>query len=76
MCGIAGIVGAAGSATGPAPQMRLQAMLDAQRHRGPDGEGTYRSPSGAAILPRSRVAVWPGIRHANHGNRCPVRVPA
>ena len=38
MCGIAGIV-----AEAPAERDRMPAMLEALRHRGPDGEGVYLS---------------------------------
>lgn len=40
MCGIAGIIGNARH-TGPCSMGRLQAMTDALRHRGPDGEGHF-----------------------------------
>jgi asparagine synthase (glutamine-hydrolysing) len=51
MCGIAG-------AFGPlARQARMEAMLDTQRHRGPDGSGIYTSPSGAAVLGHNRLSI-------------------
>src|SRR6202048_4368018 len=40
MCGIAGLMTYDGAAPPPAP---LRAMGEALRHRGPDGDGRYRS---------------------------------
>ena len=51
MCGIAGIVG-------PSPNRdRLRAMVLSQGHRGPDAEGTYRSPCGTALLGHNRLSI-------------------
>ncbi len=56
MCGIAGVVGLDGR---PVPRLaeRLAAMNAAQRHRGPDGDGAWTDPSGAAGLAHVRLAV-------------------
>jgi len=51
MCAIAGIVG---SVTG---ERRLPAMLAAQRHRGPDGTGSFVSPGARAALGHDRLAI-------------------
>jgi asparagine synthase (glutamine-hydrolysing) len=51
MCGIAGVFGPA------ARDVRMDAMLDAQRHRGPDGRGTYTSPSGVAAIGHNRLSI-------------------
>ncbi|HWC65560.1 MAG TPA: asparagine synthase (glutamine-hydrolyzing), partial [Thermoanaerobaculia bacterium] len=51
MCGIAGIVGS------PRAGARLPAILDAQLHRGPDGNGTFVSSSGEAALGHARLAI-------------------
>src|SRR5689334_14727565 len=53
MCGIAGIVGRDGSVAQPA-LARMQAAL---RHRGPDDEGTWRSPANVAAFAHTRLAV-------------------
>jgi asparagine synthase (glutamine-hydrolysing) len=53
MCGIAGIVGK--NATDHEDALRR--MVDAMRHRGPDGEGYYRSPSGTCLLGHRRLAI-------------------
>ena len=53
MCGIAGIVGRDGVVSQPA-LVRMQAAL---RHRGPDDEGLWRSPSNTAALAHTRLAV-------------------
>ncbi|HTT03860.1 MAG TPA: asparagine synthase (glutamine-hydrolyzing) [Steroidobacteraceae bacterium] len=50
MCGIAGIVGAA-----PEARSRIDAMLEALRHRGPDGEG--RVDDGRAVLGHRRLSI-------------------
>ena len=49
MCGIAGIWG---EARGKDPRARLEAMLDAQAHRGPDGRGVVEYDGGAAGMVR------------------------
>ncbi|MCL4793565.1 MAG: asparagine synthase (glutamine-hydrolyzing) [Bryobacteraceae bacterium] len=53
MCGIAGIFGAPKADLGP----RLQAMTQLQRHRGPDDEGVWISPDGAAGLAQTRLSI-------------------
>jgi len=53
MCGIAGIVQ---SSSQPATAI-VQGMADALKHRGPDGEGIWTSPSGKAILGHRRLAI-------------------
>ncbi len=51
MCGIAGVFG-------PGCERRqLAAMVAAQRHRGPDAEGVYMDPSGAAGLGHNRLSI-------------------
>jgi asparagine synthase (glutamine-hydrolysing) len=52
MCGIAGIVG-----RGQATVEVVAAMVDAQRHRGPDAEGLYEDPSGRAVLGHNRLSI-------------------
>jgi asparagine synthase (glutamine-hydrolysing) len=52
MCGIAGLMTHDGAAPPLAP---LQAMLEALRHRGPDGEGRYRS--GGVGMVQTRLAI-------------------
>jgi asparagine synthase (glutamine-hydrolysing) len=51
MCGIAGIFG-----RGWEPA-QLGAMVASQHHRGPDAEGTYLSPDGAAALGHNRLSI-------------------
>lgn len=51
MCGIAGIVGC------PLPEALRQNMLNTLAHRGPDGDGEYRSSDGAAWLGQRRLAI-------------------
>lgn len=52
MCGIAGIV-----AAGHANLAAVRAMNEAQRHRGPDGEGTWVSPDGSVALGHRRLSI-------------------
>ncbi|TFY99668.1 asparagine synthase (glutamine-hydrolyzing) [Ramlibacter rhizophilus] len=52
MCGIAGLLNAAGA---PASRERLQAMAAAIAHRGPDGEGLFTD--GPAGLAHRRLAI-------------------
>src|SRR5689334_24666227 len=52
MCGIAGLMTYDGTAPPPAP---LRAMGDALRHRGPDGDGRYRS--GDVGMVQRRLAI-------------------
>jgi len=51
MCGISGVVGAGCEAS------RLRAMVEAQRHRGPDDEGVFLAPSGRAGLGHNRLSI-------------------
>lgn len=51
MCGIAGIFG-----HGWEPS-QLDAMVASQRHRGPDADGVYLDPSGAAGLGHNRLSI-------------------
>lgn len=53
MCGVAGIVGRG------AGEMRsaVERMLEAMRYRGPDGGGTYVSPSGNCVLGHRRLSI-------------------
>jgi len=57
MCGIAGIIGRLSDSNRGA----LRRMNDALRHRGPDGEGYWESPPGAAgqgvMLAHRRLAI-------------------
>jgi len=53
MCGIAGVIGRPPSDVRPA----LERMQTALRHRGPDDEGSWWSPSCAAALTHTRLAV-------------------
>jgi asparagine synthase (glutamine-hydrolysing) len=50
MCGICGF-------TGPADPELLGRMIDVMRHRGPDGEGSYASPSGLINLGHRRLSI-------------------
>jgi asparagine synthase (glutamine-hydrolysing) len=52
MCGIAGIIG-----TSTANPAAVRAMTDIMAHRGPDGEGIWKSPSGRACLGHRRLAI-------------------
>jgi asparagine synthase (glutamine-hydrolysing) len=54
MCGIAGIVAAKGLF---ARIEAVSAMNEVQRHRGPDGEGTWRSPDGRVALGHRRLSI-------------------
>jgi asparagine synthase (glutamine-hydrolysing) len=56
MCGIAGIV--TPRALGARELSGLSAMRAALRHRGPDGEGEWRSACGAAALAHTRLAIF------------------
>ncbi|MFO0755019.1 MAG: asparagine synthase (glutamine-hydrolyzing) [Byssovorax sp.] len=55
MCGIAGIL--AGKARGAARIEAVRAMNEAQRHRGPDGEGTWLSADGRVAFGHRRLAI-------------------
>ena len=52
MCGIAGLMTYDGAPPPPAP---LRALGDALRHRGPDGDGRYRS--GDVGMVQTRLAI-------------------
>src|SRR5262245_42439186 len=54
MCGIAGLVLARG---GLIERSALTAMLDAIRHRGPDGEGVWIAPEGNVGFGHCRLAI-------------------
>jgi len=56
MCGIAGIFDLEGGAI-PALNDRLAAMNHLIRHRGPDGEGTWRGPSDRVGFVHRRLAI-------------------
>src|SRR5919199_6100743 len=51
MCGIAGIFGPGWT------RGQLRAMVATQRHRGPDADGIYLDPSGAAGLGHTRLSI-------------------
>jgi asparagine synthase (glutamine-hydrolysing) len=53
MCGICGWVDLEGRAATPV----VEAMAEALEHRGPDGRGIWRDPSGTAVLGHRRLAV-------------------
>ncbi len=55
MCGLGGIAGAV--ANGPHLADRLARLLDALRHRGPDGDGTFIDEAAAAGLVHARLAI-------------------
>jgi asparagine synthase (glutamine-hydrolysing) len=46
MCGIAGGLFWGGRVSGPQAETAVRAMVDALRHRGPDGRGLFISPTG------------------------------
>lgn len=52
MCGFVAIAGEAAAAPG-----RVEAGLRAVRHRGPDGQGTWRAADGRAALGHARLAI-------------------
>jgi asparagine synthase (glutamine-hydrolysing) len=54
MCGIGGILDETGGATSP---HTLAAMAASLAHRGPDGQGVWRSPEGRLGLVSTRLAV-------------------
>lgn len=72
MCGIAGIMSIDGA---PPSDAALKALTDALRHRGPDGEGEYRS--GGVGFVQTRLAIidletgdQPLYAEMAGGNRC------
>jgi asparagine synthase (glutamine-hydrolysing) len=52
MCGIAGVISANGKASGS-----MEQMVAAINHRGPEGEGFYRDPSGQALFGHKRLCI-------------------
>src|SRR5262245_54691950 len=52
MCGIAGILSPSGASS-----RAVQAMIDLQSYRGPDGEGLWVSPDGRCALGHRRLAI-------------------
>ena len=54
MCGIAGLLS---STPLPAAPVAVSAMLAALRHRGPDDQGTFHSPSRQAALAHARLSI-------------------
>jgi len=52
MCGIAGIFGP----WARAPSL-IEAMVESQRHRGPDDSGAHRDPDGTAALGANRLSI-------------------
>ena len=61
MCGIAGIWNFAGE---PSAKVRLEAMLEAMQHRGPDGRGAMEYAGGAAGMVRLAL-----VDLTTHGNQ-------
>jgi asparagine synthase (glutamine-hydrolysing) len=55
MCGIAGIFSQGVGAS--VDRASLEAMVASQHHRGPDGNGIYLDPSGAAGLGHNRLSI-------------------
>ncbi|MGA3187353.1 MAG: asparagine synthase (glutamine-hydrolyzing) [Bryobacteraceae bacterium] len=51
MCGIAGVIGDRRAAE------LVYGMIEVQRHRGPDGEGTFVDPTGDVALGHRRLAI-------------------
>jgi asparagine synthase (glutamine-hydrolysing) len=51
MCGIAGVFGSNPDA------VRIERMVESQRHRGPDATGVYLSPSQTAALGHNRLSI-------------------
>ena len=52
MCGIAGLAGLS-----PVNELAVGCMIDLMAHRGPDGQGTWRSPDGRVCLGHRRLAI-------------------
>ncbi len=57
MCGIAGIFSTEQDLNQPQSHDKLSAMQGALAHRGPDGQGEFISPSGAALLCHTRLSI-------------------
>ncbi len=51
MCGIAGIIGAGASGKS------IDGMLSLMHHRGPDGDGVWKSPGGSCVLGHKRLSI-------------------
>jgi asparagine synthase (glutamine-hydrolysing) len=65
MCGLAGVVRFAAAVSGPDDERLATILSGALAHRGPDGEGRYRSPDGRALLVHRRLAIIdPSVRAA------------
>jgi asparagine synthase (glutamine-hydrolysing) len=62
MCGICGIVASAGLAEPEAARLRVEAMLQALSHRGPDAVGTVATAT--AVLGAARLTIR-GLEAAN-----------
>lgn len=59
MCGIAGVIAlnsAPGAASEP-PDRIVERMMTSLQHRGPDGSGLWKSPSGRVVLGHRRLAI-------------------
>jgi asparagine synthase (glutamine-hydrolysing) len=56
VCGIAGVVGL-GPEAPPLREEEARGMAARLAHRGPDGRGTWRAPSGRAVLGHARLRV-------------------
>lgn len=69
MCGIAGII--AGKARGFARIEAVRAMNEVQRHRGPDGEGSWLSPDGSVAFGHRRLS----IVDLSEGGKQPMALP-
>src|SRR5450759_127786 len=54
MCGICGVYR---PSAGPSPDDDLRAMADAQRHRGPDGEGVWVHPGKRLGFAHRRLSI-------------------
>lgn len=57
MCGIAGIIRRGSGSLDDSDQGRLDRMLAALAHRGPDDRGSWSSPDGRVLLGHTRLAI-------------------
>jgi asparagine synthase (glutamine-hydrolysing) len=57
VCGICGLAGRKSVQAGGAAESSVEAALNAMRHRGPDGEGTWRSAEHPVVLGHLRLAI-------------------
>jgi asparagine synthase (glutamine-hydrolysing) len=65
MCGLAGVVRFSAAVSGADPEHLAATLSAALAHRGPDGEGRYRSPDGRTLLVHRRLAIIdPSVRAA------------